>query len=89
MRTIDDKGYKGETLEETKRKTKRSNGMKKANRRVAGRMSGSMEEVERMQGSEAMASEVRESLKDSLECYQSCTETVIRCLENGWEALGI
>ncbi len=49
-----------------------------------GRMTGSMEELERIQSSEAMTSdEVRECIKDSLDCYQTCTETIVRCLNMG------
>jgi hypothetical protein len=51
---------------------------------LAGRMSGTMEELERMQSSEMMASdEVRQCLKDSIDCYSSCTETTLRCLSMG------
>ncbi len=48
---------------------------------LTGRMSGTMEELERIQSSETMASdEVRQCLRDSLDCYQSCSETILRCL---------
>jgi hypothetical protein len=51
---------------------------------IAGRISTSMEELERMRESELMASdEVRECLKNCLDCYQTCTETTIRCLALG------
>jgi hypothetical protein len=51
---------------------------------MTGRMSGSMEQLERMQGSEAMVSdEVRECIRDCQDCYQTCTETLIRCLGMG------
>lgn len=51
---------------------------------VAGRISGTMEELERIQSSETMTSdEVRECLRDSLDCYQSCTETTAKCLKMG------
>lgn len=51
---------------------------------LAGRMSGSMEQLERIQSSEVMTSdEVRECLRDSLDCYQTCTETAVRCLTMG------
>jgi hypothetical protein len=51
---------------------------------IAGRMSGSMEALERMQGSqETLSNEVRECLRDSLDCYQTCTETIARCLSMG------
>ena len=37
-----------------------------------------------MQGSEVTASdEVRECLKDCVDCYQTCTETVTKCLTAG------
>lgn len=51
---------------------------------LTGRMSGTMEELERIQSCEMMYSdEVQECLKDTLDCYQSCTETTMRCLEAG------
>jgi hypothetical protein len=50
---------------------------------VAGRISGTMEDLERVQSSENMSDEVRECIKDSLDCYQTCTETVTRCLMMG------
>ena len=51
---------------------------------LAGRMSGSMEQLERIQSSEVTTSdEVRECLRDSLDCYQMCTETAARCLTMG------
>src|SRR5512138_690445 len=51
---------------------------------LAGRMAGSMEELERLQSSEVTTSdEVRECLRDSLDCYQTCTETITRCLTMG------
>ncbi|HSV49229.1 MAG TPA: four-helix bundle copper-binding protein [Candidatus Acidoferrales bacterium] len=51
---------------------------------LTGRISGSMEELERFQSSELMASdEVRQCLKDSLYCYQTCTETTLRCVSMG------
>jgi hypothetical protein len=51
---------------------------------LTGRMSGTMEELERIQSSESMVSdEVRQCLRDSLDCYQSCNETILRCLSMG------
>lgn len=51
---------------------------------LAGRMAGSMEQLEHMQSSEVTTSdEVRECLRDSLDCYQTCTETIARCLTIG------
>jgi len=48
---------------------------------VAGRMVGSMEELEQIQSSELMTSqEVQQCIKDSLDCYQTCTNTTIHCL---------
>ncbi len=61
-----------------------NNGSNENQSPIAGKISGSMEELERMQGSETSTSdEVRECLKDSLDCYQTCTETMIRCLTIG------
>jgi len=51
---------------------------------LAGRMAGSMEHLERIQSSEVLSiDEVRECLRDSLDCYQTCTETIARCLITG------
>lgn len=51
---------------------------------IAGKMTGSMEQLERMQGSELIASvEVRECIKDCLDSYRTCTETTTKCLSMG------
>jgi hypothetical protein len=51
---------------------------------LTGRMSGTMEELERIQSSEMTTSEeVKECIKDSLDCYQICTETTMRSLSMG------
>ena len=51
---------------------------------VAGHMTGTMEELERVQSSEVVNSEeVQECIRDSLDCYKTCTETTIRCLTMG------
>jgi hypothetical protein len=51
---------------------------------LAGRMSGTMEDLERMQISEMMASdEVQQCLRDCIDSYRFCTETVHRCLSMG------
>ncbi len=51
---------------------------------LAGRMAGSMEELERIQSSEMMETdEVRGCIQDSLECYRVCMETLQRCLSLG------
>jgi hypothetical protein len=51
---------------------------------VAGRMTGTMEDLERMQESEFMISEeVRECIQDCLDCYRTCNQTLIRCLSMG------
>lgn len=51
---------------------------------LAGRMCGTMEELERIQSSEMMTvDELHEGIKDSLDCYQICTETILRCVTLG------
>jgi len=51
---------------------------------LAGRISGTMEDLERLQSTEMTATdEVKECIKDSLECYQNCTETRRRCISLG------
>jgi len=80
VRSIDNKGCTGEALKDEEDEQ----GSNENRSPIAGKMSGSMEELERMQGSETSASkEVQECLKDSLECYQTCTQTIIRCLTIG------
>ncbi len=86
MGAIEDRGYTGEALEEDEETDETSDEQwpVETPSPIAGRISGSMEELERMQGSETITSdEVRECLKDSIDCYQTCTETVIRCLTMG------
>ncbi len=85
MRSVDDKGYTGETLDDEAQDEEVGDQWSSENQSpIAGRMSGSMEELENAQGSEVMTSdEVRECLKDCLDCYQTCTETTIRCLTTG------
>lgn len=51
---------------------------------VAGKMTGTMEDLERIQGSEYIISdEVRECIQDCLDCFKTCNETMIRCLSMG------
>ncbi len=51
---------------------------------LAGRMTGSMEHLEQIQSSEVLnTDEMRECLRDSLDCYETCTETIARCLVKG------
>jgi hypothetical protein len=58
--------------------------MEKSQPPLTGRISGTMEELERIQSSEMTASEeVQECLKASLDCYQTCTDTTILCLSIG------
>ena len=86
MRSIDEKGYTEKTTEDKAQTQEDADeGWSSENQSpVAGRISGTMEELERIQSSEVMTSdEVRECLKDSLDCYQTCTETTIRCLTMG------
>lgn len=51
---------------------------------MAGRITGTMEELERIQESLfVMSDEVKECIQDSLDCYKICTETSARCLKMG------
>ena len=85
MRSVDEKSYSEETEDEAQTKEDAEEGWENKNQStLAGRMSGTMEELERLQSSESVASdEVRECLKDSIDCYQTCTETIIKCLTMG------
>lgn len=82
MKNVDDKGYTGKTLEETRDEEDKQWSTENQSP-IAGKMSGTMEELERMQGSEVTISEVRKCIKDSIDCYQTCTETITRCLTMG------
>ena len=83
MRIVDDQGYTGETLEETPDEDDEQ-WYSENQSPIAGKISGTMEDLERVQGAEVITSdEVRECLKDSLDCYQTCTETITRCLTMG------
>jgi hypothetical protein len=85
MRVFDDKGYSEET-EESEAQTQEDTDEGWSNQKtspVVGKISGTMEELERIQSSEMTSDEVRECLKDSLDCYQTCSETIMRCLKMG------
>ena len=79
----EEEGYTGEALEENEAdKDEQWSGDQPSP--IAGRLSGSMEGLERLQGSEEMVSdEVHECLKDNLDCYQTCSKTITRCLTMG------
>ena len=80
MRSFDDQGYTGATLEDEEDEQWANDNQSP----IAGKMSGSMEELELMQGPEVSQSdEVVECLKNSLDCYQKCTETLTRCTAMG------
>lgn len=91
MRSVDERNYVDQTDEdEATTEEDVQEGWSNENQSpLAGRMSGSLEELESMESQETMASdEVRECLKDSLDCYQTCTETTIRCLTMGGKHAG-
>jgi hypothetical protein len=83
MRNIDEKDYVEEVLE-NEMQNEEDDDEAENQSPIVGKMSGTMEDLERIQGTEFTASdEVRECLKDSLDCYQVCTETTIKCLAMG------
>lgn len=76
MKSVDEQGYTGETLEDEEDEQ-----WSNENRSpIAGKMSGSMEELERIHGEVTTNDVVRECLKNSFDCYQKCTETITRCI---------
>ena len=85
MRSVDERSYAQENDDETQTKEDAEEGWEPQNQSpLAGKISGTMEELERIQSSEViMSNEVRECIKDSLDCYQACTETAIKCLTLG------
>jgi hypothetical protein len=85
MRSFDNTSYSEEAEDEAQTSEDAAEGWENKNPSpLAGRISTTMEELERLQSSEVVtSSEVRECIKDSLDCYQTCTETTLRCLTMG------
>jgi hypothetical protein len=84
MRSVDERNYSEETIQDEAAQESDDDWVEKNQSSLTGHISGTMEELERIQSSQTMTSEeVRECLKDSLDCYQSCTETTMRCLSMG------
>jgi hypothetical protein len=85
MTSVNDRDYSRRVLDdEVMRESNEEEDWTKNQSPLTGRMSGTMEELERIQSSENMASdEVQQCLKDSLDCYQTCNETTLRCLAVG------
>jgi hypothetical protein len=80
MINVDDQGYTGVTLEEEEDEQWANDNPST----IASKISVSMAELERMQEPEVSKSdEVLECLKNSLDCYQECTETLTRCTAMG------
>lgn len=51
---------------------------------LAGRLTGTMEDLERMQESEfQLTEEMHQCIKDCLDCYQTCSQTLLKCLKTG------
>lgn len=50
---------------------------------LTGGISGAMEELEQIPSELTASDEVRECVNDSADCYQICTETILRCLTAG------
>jgi hypothetical protein len=51
---------------------------------IVGKIAGNMEDLERIQESEfLMSDEVRECVQDCLDCFRTCNETIIRCMNMG------
>jgi hypothetical protein len=82
MTNVNDRDYKERVLEDEA--TQESDDEENWNGNqspLTERISGTIEELEHINSSETIVSEeVQQCLKDSLECYRSCTETTIRCL---------
>jgi hypothetical protein len=85
MRSIEDRIYSAEPEDESQTKEDADEGWVSQNQSpIAGHITGTMEELEEIQSSEVVTSnEVLECIKDSLDCYQSCTETAVKCLTMG------
>ena len=84
MRNLDEKGYGEGALEnetDEEENDESSSGTKSS---ITGKLSGSMEDLERLQSSEGIISdEVRECLDDCIDCYKTCTESLTKCLAMG------
>ena len=80
MRSITNESMLKKPMKQTRRDEIRETN----NHPLLARMTGTMEELERMQSSEFMMSEeVQECIQDSLDCYRTCTETTIQLLNHG------
>lgn len=80
MKNVDDQAYTGETLEDEEDEQWANDNQSQ----IVGKTSGTMEEPEQMQEPEVTKSdEVLECLKNSLDCYQECTETLTKCTAMG------
>ncbi len=82
-----DKPRFAEDLTENEKRTgeeSEDNWVAKTQSPMAGKISGSMEDLERIRESEfSMSDEVKECIQDCVDCYRTCTETLTRCLSLG------
>ncbi len=84
MRDIDEPELTDDEEKQSQEEEPDESWQSKSQSPVAGRISGTMEELERIQESEVMMSdEIRECVRDCLDCFQTCTETSARCLNIG------
>jgi hypothetical protein len=73
---VEDEAEKGEDTDEGWQKDSQSP--------VAGRMSETMEDLERIQESQFVTNdEVKECVQDCIDCFRTCNETIIKCLTLG------
>lgn len=90
VQDADEEGYTGEALEHEAENSEAEGWTGEPPPPIAGKIAGSMEQLERIQSSElACADEVQECIKYCLDCYQSCTETVNKCLTLGGEHVSL
>ncbi len=82
--SVDEEGYTGEALEDETDEEENMQPSNKAQSPMAGKLSGSMEELERLQASEEN-NEVHECLDDCIDCNKTCSETLTKCLAMGGE----
>ncbi len=82
--TVEDEGYSGEALEDDAHEEE-AEAETKPESPIAGKMSGSMEQLEKLQAESTVGGEVRECLEDCIDCCKTCTETVTKCLTMGGE----
>lgn len=84
VQSVDNKGDAGGAVEPIFREEENEEESDEASSPIVGRLSDSTKQLERLRCSDAQSSdEVCECLEACADCYQTCTETIAKCLTMG------